>query len=229
MDYKDWEQRLKAKLETASAEESGYSVNPEKVWNQIAVGNKQSRKMLFLPRPIWSHAVAAISGILISTLIYFLVFHNPLPEHSVVEINHTQQHLPEAQRNRKPTFQPQNIEIKSPTEIKTPQSGDSKNIAATPTHRVIRKKAPAAIAPKHKADTVTEYALINHDSATRQTFVAVEKPAVMHWSDIEEAYKNKSEPQYWAKLIRRIEKRQEKENSSQNEKAPALVWIETFK
>jgi len=230
MDYRDWEQKIKQKLEDASQEDSGYSVNAKEIWKEISEHNKPPKRTLFLFQPIATHVAATFLGILIATLAYFLFLHNPKRQKAAVALTKDAQeglpiilHKTNEQKQEHP-------EKSRTTAVKNINPNHSDNIAATQHRRLDQKTSQTAIKPEITKDTVEKYANINpNPNRKQQQAAALATPKVMHWSDIEERYKNKSEPKYWAKLVRRIDKRLEKDEQSQDSKAPMLVWIETFK
>lgn len=227
MDYRDWEQKIKQKLEDASPEDSGYSVNAKEIWKEISEHNKPPKRTLFLFQPIVSHVAATFLGILIATLAYFLFLQNPKPQKAVALTKDAQKHLPIILHKTSEQKQ-EHPEKSRTTAVKNINPNHSDNIAATQHRRLDQKTPQTAIKPEITKDTVERYANINPNRKQQQA-AAVARPKVMHWSDIEDHYKNKSEPKYWAKLVRRIDKRLEKDVQFQDGKAPMLVWIETFK
>ena len=231
MDYKNWEQKIKQKLEDASPEDLGYSTSAKEMWEQISKSNKPPKRTLFLFQPVASHIAATFLGILISTVAYFLFLHNPKPQKTVALTKDAQKKLPiilHEAKNKTREQKQEHAEEKRKTAVKNINPNHSDNIAATQHHLLSQKTSQTAIKLEITKDTVVEYVNAIRHSEQQQIIVQT-TPKVMHWSDIEDHYKNQSEPKYWTKLVRRIDKRLEKDEQSHNNKAPVIVWIETFK
>lgn len=227
MDYRDWEQKLKEKLEASSPEEAGFSVNADDIWKHIATKNKLKKRDLLLFRPVISHIAAVFLGILMSMVAYFLVFQNPKSPKTVALTKDIQQKLPIIHETQNHTTE--HAEKNRSTALKNLKHRHSENIAATQPRQLNQKTSQTTIKPEITKDSVAEYANASHNNPKQQQIMASATPRVMHWRDIEDHYKNKSEPKYWAKLVRRIDKRFEKDEKSENNKAPVITWIQTFK
>lgn len=230
MDYRrDWEEKIKQTLEAATPEEAGYSANSEDIWNQLCAKNQRPKSSL-LSRLVVSHIAAAILGILLSTLAYFLLF-QPLRPEQVVSVTTNIQEQPA----KKPETRIRGIEKPAQPVQETTSPGlnkqkvqQSKRIASHKQHELNNHQTQKTKAsPKFSKDTIPEYAATNLPE--QQLLVdTLMPPQVVYWSEIKDNYQHKSEPKYWAKLMHKVNRRLEKEDMKNN-KAPAVVWIQTFK
>ncbi|HET8573441.1 MAG TPA: hypothetical protein VFL76_06180 [Edaphocola sp.] len=228
MDYRDWEQKIKEKLDTSSPEEAGFSVSSKDIWKQISAGSKPQKRSLFLFRPVVSHIAAAFLGILMSTLAYLLLFQNPKPQ-KVATVAATGQEEPlkihERQNHNAGEHRPPARKVLS-SGLNKAKTNFPQAIVAHKPHDLNNKRPGTKIKPEIIKDTVHEYATASPSQRQPQDATS---PKVVYWSDIENNYKHKSEPKYWATLVHKIDKRLEKDKKSNNAMAPAVAWIQTFK
>ena len=228
----EFEQTIRDRLGDIPASELGWEYDKEVMWQRI---NDKQRRRLILFRPVFTHAAAAVAGILLAGSIMLFIFRK----------SHTERPIP-AQPNitlkNKPVKQYPEVVVAKEKNKTAPQTAvaalDNKQTSARGTGNkkplFIQNRTAstdrAVSTPQPAEEIAVTKAVPEKEQHGVQRPVAKKKP-VIYWVDVRKNYEQPVEKSgVWADINKRLEHLNDYPvDSPYKEIPPAVAFINAFK